>query len=384
MLEDDGVPATTAGGPGGRYVLRPAERSAPVVAAPSVLPESYGTGRLLLVARDPFWLYAHWDFTEAQLNHALARAGRGQLALRVFTADDAVVADESLATAARNWFVKVPRGGARYHAELGIRSGKSTWTSLARSEETLTPAETASTEDWVRFETLPPSIPMATLLQLVEEALPAHPPLLEAIAQLRAAGRTDVPIPAAPPVAPWPPGQEQALARLINLDEARRVWVGSLEITELVRRQLLGGAAGGPGGAWAAGPEGSPHPAPGMVTGPSSPSGGEAGAEGTGRGFWFNVNVELIVYGATDPAATVTVGDRAIRLRPDGTFSYRFAFPDGQYGMPIRAVSPDGVEERVAELGFVRSSTFRGGVGAHPQDAGLRTPGADNIPPGAR
>jgi hypothetical protein len=36
----------------------------------------------------------------------------------------------------------------------------------------------------------------------------------------------------------WTPQQEQALAKIINIDETRRVWMGSLEITELIRRRL--------------------------------------------------------------------------------------------------------------------------------------------------
>ena len=47
------------------------------------------------------------------------------------------------------------------------------------------------------------------------------------------------------------------------------------------------------------------------------------------KGFWFNVNAELIIYGATEPTARVTLGGHEIKLRPDGTFSYRFSLPDG-------------------------------------------------------
>ncbi len=36
----------------------------------------------------------------------------------------------------------------------------------------------------------------------------------------------------------WTPEQEQALAKIINIDDVRRVWMGSLEITELIRRRL--------------------------------------------------------------------------------------------------------------------------------------------------
>ncbi|MCX5704280.1 MAG: DUF4912 domain-containing protein [Candidatus Omnitrophica bacterium] len=62
--------------------------------------------------------------------------------------------------------------------------------------------------------------------------------------------------------------------------------------------------------------------------------------------FWLVVNTELIVYGATEPDAKVTVQGREINLRPDGTFSLRFALPDGEQVIPVKAASSDQLEER--------------------------------------
>jgi hypothetical protein len=74
----------------------------------------------------------------------------------------------------------------------------------------------------------------------------------------------------------------------------------------------------------------------------SSPVGGKPRA----RGFWFRVGTELIVYGATEPDAKVTLQGRPIKLSPDGTFSVRFALPDGHQVIPAVAESQDGVEKR--------------------------------------
>lgn len=65
------------------------------------------------------------------------------------------------------------------------------------------------------------------------------------------------------------------------------------------------------------------------------------------RGFRLVVDTELIVYGATEPDAKVTVQGRPIPLRNDGTFSLRFALPNGKQVIPVKAVSADQVEERV-------------------------------------
>ena len=64
------------------------------------------------------------------------------------------------------------------------------------------------------------------------------------------------------------------------------------------------------------------------------------------RKFWMMVNCELIVYGATEPDARVTVQGKPVKLRLDGSFTFRYALPDGTQVIPVKAVSSDGVEER--------------------------------------
>ena len=161
---------------------------------------------------------------------------------------------------------------------------------------------------------------------------------------------------------------------VVNMDTVRRVWIGSLEITELIRRKLLGElssqAAAGLGGVT------SPAGAFG-VSSLSSPFGG---GEQKARGFWFNVNAELIIYGATEPDASVTIGGRPIKLRKDGSFSYRFALPDGQFPLPAVATSADGTDTRWADLHFARATRYGGGeVGVHPQDPALRPPTPESL-----
>ena len=63
------------------------------------------------------------------------------------------------------------------------------------------------------------------------------------------------------------------------------------------------------------------------------------------RGFWLQANTELIVYGASEPDAKVTIQGQIIQLRPDGSFSLRFALPDGEQSIPISAQSCDGAKK---------------------------------------
>ncbi len=371
LLEGDSNRSIPAGGPGDRYVLGPGPGTESPGEARAELPSAYGTRRVLLVARDPHWLYAHWDFTEEQLQEANRSSTDGHLVLRIHveSAGDRPLLEQHVHPESRNWFLHVPHAGTRYVAELGYFDRNGAWQRLAVSTPTVTPSDELSPETWVRFETLPVEVPMPTLLSLVKEAIAENVPLLEAVQRLRAEGHPDLPLPEAAVAPAWTPEQEQALARIVSMDEVRRVWIGSLEITELVRRQLARGISSGEL------PVSSFESAPG-ISSVSSPSGAAAPSE---RGFWFNVNAELIVYGATDPHATVRIGERTIRLRGDGTFSYRFALPDGDYTLPIRATSPDEVETRVAELAFRRTTSFHGEVGTHPQDAALQTPSPEHV-----
>jgi hypothetical protein len=64
------------------------------------------------------------------------------------------------------------------------------------------------------------------------------------------------------------------------------------------------------------------------------------------RQFWLKVDTELIVYGATEPDAALKVQGRQINLRPDGTFTLRFALPDGKQVIPVEATSADKLETR--------------------------------------
>lgn len=64
------------------------------------------------------------------------------------------------------------------------------------------------------------------------------------------------------------------------------------------------------------------------------------------RSFWLKVDCELIVYGATEPDAAVTVQGAPVKLRPDGTFTLRYYLPDGKQVIPVKAASADKVEER--------------------------------------
>lgn len=89
---------------------------------------------------------------------------------------------------------------------------------------------------------------------------------------------------------------------------------------------------------------------------PISSAGMGGATTGKQRKFWFQLDAELIVYGATEPQARVTLQGEPVKLRPDGTFTMRFSLPDGRQIIPAVAHSVDGVEERTIVLAVERNT----------------------------
>lgn len=114
--------------------------------------------------------------------------------------------------------------------------------------------------------------------------------------------------------------------KMYALSGGFEVGKSSLELKKLMEERLMGAISSGSGA--------------GLVSSITSPS------KIKKRGFWFVLDCEVIVYGATEPNATVLFQGKPIQLRPDGTFTLRFAFPDGKQVFDAKAISADRLEER--------------------------------------
>ncbi|MGC8765912.1 MAG: DUF4912 domain-containing protein [Brevinematia bacterium] len=62
-------------------------------------------------------------------------------------------------------------------------------------------------------------------------------------------------------------------------------------------------------------------------------------------GFNLSLNTELIIYGTTAPNARLTIGGVPVELSPDGKFSIRFYLKDGEFRIPVIAVSNEGAKK---------------------------------------
>ncbi|MBI5386264.1 MAG: DUF4912 domain-containing protein [Verrucomicrobia bacterium] len=378
LLEGDGPSPTPVSGVAPPSTPVPTEPCSAPASASAPLPQSYGSTHLQLLARDPYWLHAQWDLTPDQQRSFDALAEEGHLLLRLYrdTLSGQPAQQIDLEPLARQVFVHVGEPWTRFVAELGFHGKGGKWIHIATSEPAITPPETLPREEELRLEAIPVDMPFSEVVATVKTVLQENPPLAGAIQQLRDEGGLDLPPTMPLPPARWTPEQERALAGIVRIDAERRVWLGPLDVTELIGLKLQPGASSA---AWAGlGAEATAGQAGRQGEGVSSLEApvGEAAAR---RGFWFSVNAELVLYGATEAHAQVTIGGRKIKLRPDGTFSYRFALPDGLFGLPLEATSADGAETRKAEIGFSRCTRYTGDVKALPHDPDLTVPRPENV-----
>lgn len=78
------------------------------------LPERYGRDKLVILPKDPSFIFAYWE-----LNKKI----EGQMKIRVYAVNglrDKTCFDVSINSDANNWYIKVPWPGAKYRAELGV------------------------------------------------------------------------------------------------------------------------------------------------------------------------------------------------------------------------------------------------------------------------
>jgi hypothetical protein len=205
---------------------------------------------------------------------------------------------------AKEWYLPVPLCDRDYRVELGYRLGGGGWLSLAVSSVARVPAEGASpvvADAFVPFSLEGPS------------------------------GAVSQPVGGSGGV------EHERLYQLATAGSARSRRIGSEVLHEHAftgdHADLLHASGVG---LWASG---------------RNESGSGVQRQ---RTFWLVADAELIVYGATEPSASLFIGDEQIPLQADGTFRVHVPFRDGEQLYPIRAVAADGEQERAIRLEFQR------------------------------
>ena len=295
--------------------LRSSGETAPAPSEPVSAPASSvgsadsATTHVVFLPRDPQWAYCFWSISEDDRLKA-RQAGATSLCLRVADVTG-LSGDQSHPHAlqelvvdnhASEWFLPVPVDGRDYRVELGFRLRNGGWYSLAFSAVAQVPA-------------LEPS-------QRVADAF--VPFSLDQPQQFTT-----------PEVSSGGGVQHEQVYQIATAAGVRSRRIGSEVLHELEGGQqgLLNDSGAG---VWASG---------------RSESGSGLVRQ---RSFWLVADAELIVYGATDPTASLFIGDQQVALSSDGTFRVHVPFRDGQQLYPIRAVAADGEQERSIRLEFER------------------------------
>ena len=346
-----------------KYELAPQEHAASAAPEPAyedlgALPGTYFEDTIYLVARDPRWLFAYWDFDWSKYPAAAMRGGASQFFLRILKDDGAQEAIVEITPEARNWYVPVSSPDTMYFGEIGFFARGGGWSSIVASGATKTPPDSLAEDFAADFATVPLHLSFERMLDLVKHHMEGGETLLEAVARITDEGRRIAFHAGRPPE--WTDEQRALLAALLGNSLLDRMGLGSDELDSLLRKQLLdrlhsenaSGFAGDLGAIF--------QPAVSSLF--SGVGASWSGQPFNARKFFMHVNAEIIFYGGTDPNATVWVDGNEIKLSPDGTFRYHFKLPDGDFAIPIVAQSPDGVERRAATLSFLRATEKTGHV----------------------
>ena len=291
----------------------PGESPAASAQLPDPGPAPEACTHVVFLPRDPQWGYCFWAIDAADQDRARA-LGATLLCLRL---EDVTGLDSNRAhphalmelvvdQKAHEWYLPVPVAERDYRIELGYRLANGGWLALAVSSTARVPGHGPSevvADAFVPFSLT--TTPVATAELLPTSSGVTHERMYqEATRSLRWMGR----------------GSE-----LWQEDAASSTDAGSLHDSGI--------------GLWASGRN-------------------ESGAGGVlrQRSFWLVADAELIVYGATDPTASLTIGDQAVPLAEDGTFRLHVPFRDGEQVYPINAIAADGEQKRSIRLNFSRST----------------------------
>jgi len=360
---------------------------------PVELPISYGSNSIFLTAQAPRCLFTYLDIDIGQ------RHG-GPFFVRCIAKEGGVESEIRVKVGTRSWHIPIFRANATYFIELGYYMDNQ-WSVISRSPSAQPPSDQPSSSFSFDYATIPLCLSFQQLLICIQSAILSGESPIGALARLQ---------------------KKSQLFRLSNVsssllseDEQTILWdvlggdvlsflslpypeIDTVELRSRIRRHLeqhldafsiratppgwgikesglfatliaLLNANTPPWDSWnrstftswlRASQDG--QKLEGSISSwgstPQIPSWDSASSE-EGRDFFLHVNAEVVFYGTTQPNSSVMIDSNPVRTNPDGSFLFRFVFPDGAYEIPIVATSPDGLETRSAVLRFhrVRSSS---------------------------
>ena len=273
------------------------------------------TTKVVFLPRDPEWAYVFWQISESDREKAQS-LGASKLCLRLFDAtgigegqlNQGTLREINVDSYSTEWYLPIPLANRDYKVELGYKYGFN-WMSLAFSSVSHVPGIHPSEKILDKF------VPFNL------EASPS-----ETSSSIQSSPSQEV------------NGLHERLYQAATSFPTRRK-VGSEEFMEDVNtRNLNSNFTDSGAGQWSSGINDSGS---GIVK---------------NRSFWLVADAELIVYGATDPSAKLTIGKEEVPLASDGTFRLQVPFRDGTQKYEIKAVDASGEQEKSITMKFDRST----------------------------
>ncbi len=316
------------------------------------LPAGYGESRIVLMPRDPQWAYTYWDIPNDR-KEEMRRQGGQQLALRIYDVSDITLEHQSPHSVqeypsdelAREWYLPIPVSDRDYVVDIGYRCADSRWLVLARSLPVHVPPVYPS--DWIEDEFVSVDFEDDLRGKTVHELVtPAKRMAATSSQQTATTGTNDNQI----------YNDIFGMAQGVEAERVAGSLFGSMQQAPMHEQAISSYVFPSGVGMWAV-PTASGLNMSGV--GMSGIGFGASMAPIRPRQFWLVADAELIVYGATEPDANVTIGGRPIKLNPDGTFRFQMSFQDGLVDYPIMAVAVDGEQTRSVHMKFNRETPSR-------------------------
>ena len=316
------------------------------------LPDGYDDCRIVLLPRDPQWGYVYWDVSNAQ-KQAVRQRGGVRLALRLCDVTDIQLEHHNPHTLqqydcdelAREWYLPIPVSDRHYIVEIGYLTADGDWLLLARSQSVRIPPVYPSSWSSDQFLTVDwdTDLKGQTLANLEPPDGLTQPSIHEQLFDLSHAA------------------DDRTTGSVFGSQQM----AGSSSISSFVFPSGVGqwalptpsGMSASGAGLWTMSGMGLSSFA---LSSWASGAGFSASAPPErSRKFWLIADAELIVYGATEPDATLMIDGKPVPLAPDGTFRVQVSFQDGELYYPIRAIAADGEQERSIRMDFERETPSR-------------------------